>query len=153
MPLVNRSFGLLSNLVIHEDDPSVGKARQCVFVDTAADTTVTPGYVAYRAKGATANAPYTLLSAAAQLVATNEFVVLFGDRYGHKDSWVILAADTDTNPLNGNSVGFVRDNVILSDYLLKQIYTTGGSPILTAPQFETLRHLLRAQGLIVENAY
>ena len=144
MPLVNRPFVQLSDLVLTEKRPATGEAREVVFVDVASDTTVTLGTVAYRAKAATDTA-YALLTAAAQLVATNEFIVLFGDEYGCKDSWVLLAADT-----TDNAVGFVRDNVILKDYLLKQLYTTGGSPVLTAPQFEALRHLLKSQGVILE---
>lgn len=152
MPLTTRPYFLLSDLVIHERDPSVGYARECVFVDTSADTVVTPGTVAFRAKAATDTA-YTLLSDPAQLVATNEFIVLFGNEYGAQDSWTILAADVNDRPLVGNCVGFVRDNVVLSDHYLKQIYTTGGSPVLTATQFEALRHLLKEQGVIVEVAY
>lgn len=144
MPLVSRPFVQLSDLVFHEKFPAEGYAREVVFVDVAADTTVTLGTVAYRAKGATDGA-YTLLTAAAQLVATNEFVVLFGDRYGCKDSWTLLAADT-----TDNAVGFVRDDVQLKDYLLKQLYTTGGSPVLTPTQFQALVHLLKQQGIIVE---
>lgn len=144
MPLVNRPFVQLSDLVFHEKEPAVGSAREVVFVDVAADTPVTLGTVAYRAKAATDTA-YSLLTAAAQLVSTNEFIVLFGDQYGCKDSWTLLAADTADN-----AVGFVRDNVQLKDYLLKQLYTTGGSPVLTPTQFQALVHLLKAQGVIVE---
>lgn len=144
MPIVSRPFFQLSDLVVHEKDPSVGYAREVVFVDVGADTTVTPGTVAYRAKGAT-DAAYSLLSASSQLVATNEFIVLFGDEFSCADSWVLLAADT-----TDNAVGFVRDNVILKDYLIRQIYTTGGSPVLNATQFQSLVHLLKQQGVILE---
>lgn len=141
MALVNRASTQLSDLVLHERDPSVGYAREVVFVDVAADTPVAMGMVAYRAKAATDTA-YTLLSASSQLVATNEFVVLFGDRYNAKpQGFTLLAADT-----TDNAVGYVRDNVILKDYLVKQA-TTG---FLNATQFEGLRHLLKEQGVILE---
>ena len=141
MPLVTRSFSQLSHLVLHEKDPSIGYAREVIWVDVAADTVVTPGTVVFRAKGAT-DLAYGLLTSNTQLVTTNEFAVLFGDRYGHKESWTLLAAD-----VVDNAVAFVRDNVILKDYLLKQKYVTS---VLTAPQFEALRHLLKAQGVILE---
>ena len=141
MPLVSFPFSQLSDLVLHEKDPSVGYAREVVFVDVAADTVVTPGTVAFRAKGNT-EAPYALLTAAAQLVNANEFIVLFGDRYSAKDSWTLLAADT-----TDNAVGFVRDNVILKDYLLKQKYVPS---VLTLAQFGALVHLLKAQNVILE---
>jgi hypothetical protein len=145
MPLTSRPFNQLSDLVLHEKDPFVGYAREVVFVDVASDTPVTLGTVAYRAKG-NSDTAYALLSNVSQLVNTNEFVVLFGDRYGCKESgWTLLAADT-----TDNAVGFVRDNVILKDYLLKQLYTTGGSPLLNASQFAALVHLLKEQGIIVE---
>lgn len=141
MPLVTRGFTQLSDLVVHERDPSVGYAREVVFVDVAADTPVVMGMVAYRAKAATDTA-YTLMTAAAQLVTTNEFVVLFGDRYQAKpQGFTLLAADT-----TDNAVGYVRDNVILKDFPIKAA-TTG---FLNPTQFEALRHLLKEQGVIVE---
>lgn len=141
MPLVTRGFTQLSDLVVHERDPSVGYAREVVFVDVAADTPVVMGMVAYRAKAATDTA-YTLMTAAAQLVTTNEFIVLFGDRYCAKpQGFTLLAADT-----TDNAVGYVRDNVILKDYPIK----AATSGFLNASQFEALRHLLKEQGVIVE---
>lgn len=142
MPLVSRPFTQLSDLVLHEKEPAVGSAREVVFVDVAADTVVTLGTVAFRAKAAT-DTSYALLTASSQLVATNEFVVLFGDRYGCKESWTLLGAD-----IVDNAVGFVRDNVQLKDYLLKQKYITGG--VLNTTQFAGLVHLLKSQGVIVE---
>jgi len=141
MPLVQRGFTQLSDLVVHERDPSVGYAREVVFVDVAADTPVVMGVVAFRAKAATDTA-YTLLSASAQLVTTNEFVVLFGNRYSAKpQGFTLLAADTTDNAL-----GYVRDNVILKDYPIKQ--ATSG--FLNTTQFAGLVHLLKEQGVIVE---
>lgn len=148
MPLVTRPFRQLSDLVVHEREPSLGYAREVVFVDVASDTPVTIGTVAFRAKAAT-DTSYALLSNASQLVTTNEFIVLFGDQYGCQlNGWTLLAADTADN-----AVGFVRDNVQLSEYLIEQIYTTGDNALtLTGPQFEALRHLLKQQGVILENA-
>lgn len=145
MPLVSRPFVQLSDLVVHEKDPSVGYAREVVFVDVASDTPVTLGTVAFRAKAATDTA-YALLSNVSQLVTTNEFIVLFGDEYGCRtDGWTLLAAET-----TDNAVGFVRDNVILKDYLLKELYVNADSPLLNLTQFNALVHLLKAQGVIVE---
>lgn len=141
MAVVQRNFRQLSDLVFHEIDPSVGYAREVVFVDVAADTTVPVGMVAYRAKAAS-DAAYTLLSAAAQLVTTNEFVVLFGDEYGFRSDGIPLAAAETAD----NAVGFVRGPVQLKDYLIKE--ATSG--FLNASQFEQLRHLLKAQDVIVE---
>lgn len=141
MALVQRVFNQLSDLVFHEIDPTVGYAREVVFVDVGADTPVTMGTVAYRAKAATDTA-YTLLSAAGQLVATNEFVVLYGDHYGAQTAgWTLLAADT-----TDNAVGYVRGMVQLKDQLIKA--TTAG--FLNATQFAALVHLLKAQDVIVE---
>lgn len=142
MALVERNFTQLSDLVLKEIDPTNGYSREVVFVDVASDTPVTIGTVAYRAKGTDPAAAYALLSAAGQLVATNEFIVLFGDEYGAQTAgWTLLAAET-TN----NAVGFVRGVVQLKDALLKE--TTSG--FLNATQFESLRHLLKAQGVVVE---
>jgi len=145
MPLVSRPFYQLSDLVLHEKDPSIGYAREVIFVDVSSDVTLPLGTVVFRARAAT-DTSYAPLSASGQLVATNEFAVVFGNRYQAKPEGVsLLAADTTDNAL-----AFVRDNVILKDYLLKQIYTPASSPMLTGPQFEALRHLLKQQGVILE---
>lgn len=142
MALVERNFTQLSDLVLHEIDPSVGYSREVVFVDVAADTPVTLGTVAYRAKGTDPAAAYALLSNASQLVTTNEFIVLFGDEYGAQISgWTLLAAETTKN-----AVGFVRGVVQLKDALIKD--TTDG--FLNTTQFESLRHLLKVQGVVVQ---
>lgn len=140
MALVQRVFNQLSDLVFHEIDPCVGYAREVVFVDVAADTPITMGTVAYRAKAATDTA-YTLLSSNAQLVTTNEFVVLYGDRYSAQTAgWTLLAADT-----TDNAVGYVRGMVQLKDQLIK-----ANTSFLNAAQFAALVHLLKAQDVIVE---
>lgn len=140
MALVQRVFNQLSDLVFHEIDPAVGYSREVVFVDVAADTPITMGTVAYRAKAATDTA-YTLLTAAAQLVTTNEFVVLYGDRYSAQTAgWTLLAADT-----TDNAVGYVRGMVQLKDQLIK-----ANTSFLNAAQFNALVHLLKAQDVIVE---
>lgn len=145
MALVQRTFNQLSDLVVHEREPSEGYSREVILVAVSSTTAVTMGTVVFRIKGDTKGA-YTLLTLNSQLVATNEFAVLFGDRYGCKtDGWNLLSTDTVAN-----AVAFVRGGVILKDYLLKVKYTTANTP-LTLTQFNNgLVHLLKEQGVIVE---
>lgn len=144
MPLVTRNFRQLSDLVLHENDPCVGQSREVIFVDVAADTVLPMGAVVYRAKAAT-DTSYAPLSAAAQLVTTNEFGIVFGDHYGCKAEVTLLAADTVDN-----AVAFVRGPIQLKDYLVEEFATGGDTPILTPTQFESLCHLLKAQNVILE---
>ena len=144
MAFTSRTFFQLSDLVVHEAHPSEGYSRETILVTVGGDTTVTPGTVVYRAKADT-KAAYAPLTSNSQLVATNEFAVLFGDRYGAKESWVLKSTDTVAN-----AVAFVRGGggLILKDYLLKAKYVTG---TLSASQFTNgLVHLLKSQGIIVE---
>lgn len=144
MPITARSFYQLSDLVVSEDCPSKGVCRETVLVTVGGDTTVTAGTVVFRAKGDT-KAAYAPLTNNSQLVAANEFAVLFGDRSGAKESWLLKSTDTGSN-----AVAFARGagGLILKDYLIKTKYVPA---TLTASQFTNgLVHLLKAQGILVE---
>tara|TARA_R110000744_G_C19371770_1_gene563150 strand:+ start:25196 stop:25651 length:456 start_codon:yes stop_codon:yes gene_type:complete len=148
MPLVNRPYDTqMSDLVFHELDPTVGYTRECINVTPpAASAPVLMGTVVFRAKSADPAAPYAVLSAAAQLVLTNEFVVVFGDHYGVQSSFVpsTIAAGSF------NAVGFKRGPVQLKDYLIKQIAQDADGANLSDAQFETLKEVLKVQDIIVE---
>lgn len=148
MPFVANPYeARFSDLVFHELDPSVGYARECINVTPpAGGAPVTIGTVVYRAAGTDPEGAYAVLSAAAQLVATNEFAVVYGDNYGFNASFVpnaIVAGEF-------NAVGFKRGPVQLKDYYIKQVAQDADGANLTDAQFETLRELLKKQGIIVE---
>src|SRR5690554_8122154 len=78
----------LSDLIVHEQDPSVGANRRDINITPAA---VQLGQVVFRAKSSDLTAPYAVLSAAAQLVDTNEFAIVISDHFSFNPSFTPLA--------------------------------------------------------------
>lgn len=137
----------LSDLVFHEVDPGSGYARECINVTPpAASAPVLLGTVVFRVKSLDSRAPYAVLSAASQLVSTNEFAVVFGDGYGFNPSFVPFAVAAGSF----NAVSFKRGMIQLKEYFLKQVTQNPAGAALTDAQFETLRELLKLQDVIVE---
>lgn len=141
MPFTPINRTVLSDLVVHEFDPSVGYARRVITVQS--EDPLTMGTVVFRAKSVNLNAPYAPIAAASALVATNEFAVVFGDRYGCKEEWTVGAADTVPN-----SVAFVGSGspLILKDELIKE--TTGFD--FGDANYLALKQLLENQGIVIE---
>lgn len=143
MALININQKMLSDLVFHEIDPSVGYARRVVNVAGAGAAlpmgklvfrTVASGVVDQAAPFAPVTAPTT------QLVAANEVAVVFGDKYGCKDTFT--TAGTGNTP----AVAFVRGEVQLKDdLLLSQNAITRGSA-----DHKALKAILERQGIIIE---
>lgn len=144
MPFVDMPYSKrLSDLVVHELDPSVGYGRKCVNVTPpAAGAAVEIGTVVFRAKGVDPEGAYAVLSAAAQIAETNEFAVIYGDEYSFNPSFVpraIIAGQF-------NAVGFVGHSggLQLKEYFLKQVHSA-----LTDAQFASLKEVLEKQGIVV----
>lgn len=151
MPFVPFNRTDLSDLVYHELDPSVGYGRQDLNVTPpAGGAAVKMGTVVFRAKANanTAETPYAVLSDSAQIVSTNEFAIVYGDHYQCKGEFVPRAISAG----QFNAVGFVGKNgaVMLKDSLVKAIAQDGDGADLTDAEFENLREVLAAQGLLVE---
>lgn len=132
----------LSDLIVHEQDPSVGYNRRDINITPAA---VQLGQVVYRAKSSDLTAAYAVLSDAAQLVDTNEFAIVIGDHYSFNPSFTPRAiASGQFNAVaivgNGNAIQ-------LKEYLVKQVAQDAGGAALTDAQLETLRGLLEASGI------
>lgn len=147
MPFVANTLPIrLSDLVFHEVDPASRYSRESINVTPpAAGAPVNIGTVVFRAKSElNPYAAYAVLSNVSQLVDTNEFVVVFGDGYGFTPSFVPKAVETDTF----NAVGFIRGQVQLKDYYLRENNLT-----MTDAQFLTLVSLLKRQGIVVEKTY
>lgn len=148
MPFVDTNLNKrLSDLVFHEFDPASGYARECINVTPpAASAPVLMGTVVFRAKSTDPYAAYAVLSADTQLVSTNEFAVVFGSGYGFDPSFVPFAVQAT----NFNAVSFKRGPVQLKEYYIKQIAQDAAGAALSDAEFETLRELLKLQGVIVE---
>lgn len=149
MPFVSLPYNKrFSDLVFHELDPSVGYARESVNVTPpAGGASVELGTIGVRALTETdPYAPYTVLAGAADLVDTNEFVVIYGDEYSFNGSFVPFAVDDATF----NAVGFKRGPVQLKEYYIKQVAQDADGAALTDAEFETLRELLKRQSVVIE---
>ena len=132
---------MLSALVVHEQDPSVGYARRTIVVQSSDTVPVTMGTVVFRVKNVDTNEPYAPLTSNTALVATNEFAVVFGDKQGCKAAWIAGASDTAVN-----SVAFVRGDVILKDELI--LDATGFDR--DSADHRKLKQLLENQGIVIE---
>lgn len=144
MPFVANVLPIrLSDLVFHEVDPASRYSRESINITPAGELDI--GKIVFRAK-ATLDpaAPYAVLSDVAQLVDTNEFVVVFGDQYGFNPKFTPNAIQTG----EFNAVGFIRGQVQLKDYYLKLNNIT-----MTDAQFGTLTTLLKRQGIVVEKTF
>lgn len=149
MPFVANAYAArFSDLVFHELDPSVGYARECVNVTPpAASAPIVLGTVAFRAKTVTdPYAAYAVVSSAAQLVDTNEFVVIYGDNYSFNPSFVPFAVNATTH----NAVGFKRGPVQLKEYYIRQWAQAVGGLALTDTQYASLKEVLKRQDIVVE---
>lgn len=146
MALIQRPYQLLSDLVVHEVDPSVGYARKVVNVTVAADTTLKLGSVVFRAKGTDPTATYSVLTANTALVTTNEFAVVIGDHWGYELQPLTVTAATSPY----NITAYVRGMVMLKDYQLDAAVKLNFAGITDA-ELATLKHLLEEQGVLVES--
>lgn len=136
----------LSDLIVNEYEPSVGFCRESINVTPpAASAPVTIGTVVYRVKSLDPAAAWTVLDADTALVSTNEFAVVFGDEYGHKESYIPNAIVAN----EFNSVAVRRGPVVLKEYYLKAI-TQAAPASLSDAEFGTLKELLKLQGIVVE---
>lgn len=134
----------LSDLVVHEVDPSAGYARRVVALsDTSTD--VPMGTVVYRTISSgqlDQDASYAVVTYGddTKLVATNEFAVVFGDAYSAKDTFTTASSGTT------DAVAFVRGEVQLKEGKVQA--ATGASDA----QMKKLKALLEAQGVILQKA-
>lgn len=144
MPFVANPLPVrLSDLVFHEVDASSRYSRECINVTPAGVLDI--GKVVFRAKSSLDPfGAYAVLSNVSQLVDTNEFVVVFGDEYGFNPSFTPKAVQTTTF----NAVGFIRGMVQLKDY-----YIRANNLTMTDAQFNTLKSLLKRQGIVVEESH
>lgn len=144
MALRDLNLNQLSNLVVHEAEPGEGYARRDILV-TGAGATLKMGQLVKRVISAgaldqtAAYVPVDLSVNDNDLVATNEFAVIFGDKYSAKDSFV-TAGSGETK-----AVAFVRGEVQLKQNTVKA--ANGASDA----QMKKVKALLEKQGIIMLN--
>jgi hypothetical protein len=147
MPLIQRPYQLLSDLVVHEVDPSVGYARKVVGVTVGSDTTLNLGAVVFRAKGTDPTVPYSVVVDATSFVTTNEFAVVIGDYYGYELAPILVTAATSPKSMTV----YKRGQVMLKDFTILNAVKVNFAGITTT-QFGVLKHLLELQNVLVETA-
>lgn len=113
---------------------------------TAAVTGAAGALTPVISQGVASNQTYAVIADATALVNTNEFAVVIGDEYSHKEEFVPNAIQAG----EFNAVSVVRGPIILKEHYVKQIAQAAGGAALTDAQFVTLKELLKAQGLLVE---
>lgn len=139
MALTKIDNTLLSDLVLNDFDPSVGRSRRVVQVTTAADMPL--GTLVFRtAGGLDLDAPYApVTDAETDVVAGKEFAVIFGDKLGCK--YVVEADESGTT----EAVGFVGFDVILKDQLVLDVNGIDRD----SAEHKALKALLEAQDIIL----
>ena len=136
----------LSDLIVTDYDPSTGYTHDDINVTPpAASAPLTLGTVVFRAKSIDPEAPYAVLSASTDVVATNEFAVVFGDHYAFNPSFVPKAIAAG----KFNAIAVRRGPITLKEYHLKKITQDVGGAALTNAQFASLKELLKLQGIVV----
>lgn len=136
----------LSDLIVTDYDPSTGHTHDDINVTPpAGDAPVTFGTVVFRAKDVDPEAPYAVLSANTDVVATNEFAVVFGDHYAFNPSFVPKAITAG----KFNAIAVRRGPSALKEYYLKKITQDVGGAALTNAEFASLKELLKLQGIVV----
>lgn len=110
------------------------------------DANITPsgvipfGSIVFRAKGLSLEAPWAVVTKAADIATTNEFAVVLGDGYGFR-------ADFTPSPIVAkrfNAIVIKRGPVELKEYYIKEVHQTQ-----LGASYGILKQLLADQGLVV----
>ena len=129
------------NEVVLEEADNL-RSRDKASVNNAAGGNKLLGTVVWRAKGTDPAADWDVVDAAGDLATANEYAVLIGDNYSIKNT-IALTAGVDTQCL------ILARDARVKESVLKAIHVTGG---FTSGNFETLKHLLKASSIIVEDS-
>lgn len=100
------------------------------------------GTVVFRAKGLAIEAPWAAVAADADVAATNEYAVVYGDQYGFKADFTPKAIAAK----KFNAVVIKRGPAMLKEFYIKQVHGTA----LTT-KYGILKQLLADQGVVVLN--
>lgn len=127
-----------SDLVVDHENHNFSNANANI-TPPAASAPIPFGTVVFRAKGQADTAAWTVLTAAADLVTTNEFAVVFGNHYGFATDFVPRAIAAGKY----NAI-VVRRDAALKEYYIKAVHGTQ-----LGVDYPLLVSLLNAQGLPV----
>ena len=95
------------------------------------------GTVVFRAKGLAIEAPWAAVAANADVAATNEYAVVYGDQYGFKADFTPKAIVAR----KFNAVVIKRGPAMLKEFYIKKVHLT--------TNYGVLKQLMADQGLVV----
>lgn len=147
MPFVDTSRGpLVSDFIVNETELP-GYARESINVTPpAAGAALKAGTVVFRTKGTNPAGAYAPIAAAADIALTNEYAIVMGNHYSFNPSFVPNAIQAN----EFNAVAIKRGPIIMKEYYIKKIATDVAGAALTAAEFETLKEVLKVQGIVLE---
>ena len=143
MTMTTLPFNRQSDLVLEEDKNQVRTQRKVISLNLTSAELVKLGQIVYRAKGTDPTVAYSKVSASGQLLTTNEFAVVFGDRLQFKEQFNAPTSGFATTPAIAYTNGF-GGQLILRSTLPDALLTAAG---LSAPNIATLKLLLENQGI------
>ena len=143
MTMTTLPFNRQSDLVLEEDKNCVRTQRKVISLNLTSAELVKLGQIVYRAKGTDPTATYSKVSSSGQIVATNEFAVVFGDRLEFKESFNAPTSGFATTPAIAYTNGF-GGQLILRSTLPDALLTAAG---LSASNIASLKLLLENQGI------
>lgn len=127
-----------SDLVVAHEDHNFSNSDANI-TPPAAGAAIPFGTVVFRAKGLAKAAPWAAVDAAADLAATNEYGVVFGNHYGFAADFVPRAIAANQY----NAIVIKRDAGV-KEYYLKAVHGTQ-----LGADFSVLKELLGNQGVVV----
>lgn len=126
----------LSDLLLNDIEPSVGRSRRVVNVTTTTDLPM--GTVVFKAKDLDQEAPYAVLAdPVTELVEGNEFAVVFGNRF---EPAPVVKAETGGTT---KTISFVGSGVVLKDGLVLEV----NDIVRDSDEHKALVALLERQGI------
>ena len=142
MTMQSLPFVRHSDLVKFEGNWGEKLQRKVISVILSASEVTTLGQVVFRVKGTDPAIGYTKVSSAGQIVRTNEFAVVFGDKFSYNPSFVADVTTPALTPAIAYTNGF--GGLVLRNTLPDALLTTAG---LTAGNIASLKLLMEDQGI------
>lgn len=143
MAMQSLPFVRHSDLVKFEGTWGEKLQRKVITLNLSAAEVTTLGQIVYRAKGTDPTIAYSKLSASGQIVATNEFAVVLGDKFSYNPSFVADATTPAATPAIAYTNGF--SGLVLKNTLPDALLVSGAS--LNAAQIASLKLLMENQGI------
>lgn len=144
MAMQNLPFTRHSDLVKFEGNWGEKLQRKMILLNLSASEVVKLGQPVYRAKGVNPDAVWAKVTAGSQVVAANEFAIVFGDRLRYDEEFVADVTTPALTPAIAYTNGF--GGLVLRNSLIEGFLTAAG---LNATQIASFKLLLEYQGIFI----